>query len=185
MTIPMPSSADISDQINRHRGWFIFLGLLLMVAGALDIIFPLVGSLTVELWAAIAFMIAGVSQLIHAFGARAWSGVVWSLLIGVLYTASGVMLWLNPLNGIVTLTVFLAAILLADGVFRFILAFQIQSHQGWYWVMLGGLLSIVIAGMIFAQLPSSAAWALGLLLGVNLIFAGASFLALTFSAPAP
>jgi len=176
-----PDQAAIADQIAQHRGWFTFLGILLIVSGALAVIFPLIGSLTVEVWAAIAFIIAGVSQTVHAFAAKQWSGFLWGLLTGLLYLASGLILWLYPINGIVTLTIFLAAVFLVDGVFRLMLAYQIRSHDGWYWVLLSGVLSILIAAMIFGHLPSSAAWALGLLFGINLIGAGASFLALTYS----
>jgi uncharacterized membrane protein HdeD (DUF308 family) len=180
----MTATAQVAivDQVHRHRVWFILLGILLMVAGVCAIAFPVLGSLTVELWAAIAFLIAGGAQTVHAFAAMNWSGFFLGLLVGLLYLSSGLILWANPLRGVMTLTVFLSAVFLVDGVFRSTLAFQIRSHAGWFWVLIGGLLSIVVAAMIFMQLPSSAAWALGTLLGINMLFSGMSFLALVFSA---
>jgi uncharacterized membrane protein HdeD (DUF308 family) len=175
---------QISDQIDHHRGWFIFLALLLIVAGAAAIAFPVLSSLAVELWTAIAFVIAGVAQIIHAFAVRNWSGFILALLVGLLYLAAGVVLWLNPLAGVVTLTVFLAAVLVVDGVFRSILAFQIRSRAGWFWLLFGGIVSIVLGLMIWGQLPSSALWVLGLLLGINLVFSGVAFLMLTMARPA-
>ncbi len=88
------------------------------------------------------------------------------------------MLWLNPLGGAVTLTVILAIVLVVDGVFRSILAFQVRPRTGWMWLLFGGLVSIVLGIMIWQQLPSSALWILGLLLGINLIFSGVTFLML-------
>ena len=181
---PMSNQAAIPDEVGRHRGWFIFLGVLLMVAGAAAIAFPLASSLTVEIWTGIAFFIAGVAQTVHAFAARQWTGFLLGLVVGLLYLATGIILWLYPISGVVALTVFLAAVLVVDGIFRSILALQIRSHQGWVWVLSGGLLSIIVGGLIFAALPLSAAWVLGLLLGINLLFSGASFLALTMSVPA-
>ena len=82
----------VGDDIARHRGWFIFLGILLIVAGAAAIAFPVLGTLAVEVWTAIAFAIAGVAQTVHAFAARSWGGFLLGLLIGLLYLAVGVVL---------------------------------------------------------------------------------------------
>jgi uncharacterized membrane protein HdeD (DUF308 family) len=175
---------QISDQISHHRGWFIFLSLLLIVAGVAAIAFPVLSSLAVEVWTAIAFIIAGVAQTIHAFAVRSWGGFFLGLLVGLLYLVAGVVLWNNPLAGVVTLTVFLAAVLVVDGVFRSILAFQIRPRAGWLWLLFGGIVSIILGLMIWGQLPSSALWVLGLLLGINLVFSGFTFLMLSTSKPA-
>jgi uncharacterized membrane protein HdeD (DUF308 family) len=175
---------QVSDQIAHHRGWFIFLAFLLIVAGAAAIAFPVVSSLAVELWTAIVFVIAGVAQTIHSFAVRSWGGFFLGLLVGLLYLATGVVLWLNPLAGVITLTVFLAAVLVVDGAFRSILAFQIRPRSGWLWLLFGGIVAIVLGIMIWEQLPSSALWVLGLLLGINLVFSGFTFLMLSATEPA-
>jgi uncharacterized membrane protein HdeD (DUF308 family) len=172
------TAADIRDEITRHRGWFIFLGVLLIIAGASAIAFPFLGTLAVEVWAAIAFAIAGVAQTVHAFAARSWGGFFLGLLVGLLYLATGIVLWVNPIGGIVALTVFLAAVLVVDGLFRSVLAFQIRPREGWIWLLVGGVISIILGLMIWQQLPSSAAWILGLLLGINLVFSGVTFVML-------
>lgn len=179
----MAAIDQVQDQISQSRGAFIFLAVLLVVAGAAAIAFPVVSTLAVELWTAIAFAIAGVAQTVHAFAARQWSGFLWGLLVGLLYLAAGIVLWRNPIGGVITLTVFLAAVLVVDGVFRSILAFQIQPLPGWFWLLLGGLVSIVLGVMIWQQLPSSALSVLGLLLGINLVFSGFTFLMLAMSSP--
>ena len=104
-------------------------------------------------------------------------------MVGLLYLAAGVVLWLNPIAGMVALTVFLAAVLVVDGVFRSILAFQIRPRAGWFWLLLGGIVGIVLGVMIWQQLPSSALTILGLLLGINLAFSGFTFLMLAISGP--
>ena len=180
----MAAVAHADDQIAQNRGWFIFLAVLLIVAGASAIAFPILSTFAVEIWTAIAFAVAGVAQTVHAFAARSWGGFLWGLLVGLLYLAAGVVLWLNPIAGVVTLTVFLAAVLVVDGVFRSILAFQIRPLPGWFWMLLGGIVGIVLGIMIWQQLPSSAFSVLGLLLGINLVFSGFTFLMLAMSGPA-
>jgi uncharacterized membrane protein HdeD (DUF308 family) len=169
---------DIRDEITRHRGWFIFLGILLIIAGMSAIAFPLLGALAIEVWAAVAFAVAGAAQTVHAFAARSWSGFLLGLLVGLLYLATGVVLWLNPIRGVVALTVFLAAVLVVDGLFRSILAFQVRPRAGWGWLLAGGIVSIILGVMIWQQLPSSAVSVLGFLLGINLVLSGATFLML-------
>jgi len=174
----------VGDDIARHRGWFIFLGILLIVAGAAAIAFPVISTLTVEIWTAIAFAIAGVAQTIHAFAARSWGGFLLGLLVGLLYLAAGVVLWLNPIRGVIALTLFLAAVLVVDGIFRAVLGFQIRPRSGWGLVLVGGIISVVLGIMIWQQLPSAALWVLGLLLGINLVFSGVTFLMLSSIKPA-
>ena len=123
-------------------------------------------------------------RFIAEIASRSWGGFFWGLLVGLLYFAAGVELWLNPIGGVVTLTAFLAAVLVVDGVFHSILAFQIRPRAGWFWLLLGGIVGIVLGVMIWQQLPSSALSILGLLLGINLVFSGFSFLMLAMSGPA-
>ena len=175
---------DIGGIIQSHRRWFMALGAALIVAGLLAIVFPLAGGLAVEIWTAIALLIAGGAQIAHAFAARQWQGFLLGLIVGLLYVATGAMLYLNPMRGVVTLTVLLAFAILFDGVLRTVLAFHIRPVDGWFWMLGSGLLGIVVAFMIWQQLPSSATWALGLMLGCNLIFSGLAFAGLATAARA-
>jgi len=177
------TEAVVRDEIDNNRGWFIFLGILLLLAGIAALVFPLAGSLAAELMIGIAFLVASVAQVIHAFGARRWSGFLWQLLGGLLFGFAGIVLVLNPLRGLVTLTVFLAVVLVVEGIFRVATAFRIRPRRGWGWVLTGALLGIGAGVLIFLGLPVSAVWALGVLVGINLLFAGMSFLVLAMSAP--
>ena len=172
---------DIDGMIQAHRRGFIFLGVALAVAGFLAIVFPLAGGLAVEIWTAIALLIAGGAQIAHAFAARQWQGFLLGLLVGILYVLTGAVLWLNPIRGVVTLTALLALAILFDGVLRTVLAFRIRPVDGWFWMLISGLIGIVVAFMIWQQLPSSATWALGLMLGCNLIFSGLAFAGLAMA----
>src|SRR5215813_1760684 len=79
----MADQGQAGDQITRHRGWFIFLALLLILAGVAAIAFPILSTFAVEVWTAIAFAIAGFAQTVHAFAARSWGGFFWGLLVGL------------------------------------------------------------------------------------------------------
>jgi uncharacterized membrane protein HdeD (DUF308 family) len=173
---------DADGMIAAHRPWFIFLGVALIIAGLLAIAFPFAGGLAVEVWVAVALIISGIAQVVHAFAARQWQGFLLGLLVGLLYLAGGIILWLDPIKGVVTLTVFLAVMILIDGILRCVMALRIRPAPGWGMLLVGGILGIVVAFMIWAQLPTSATWAIGLLLGVNLIFSGIAFIALARTA---
>lgn len=180
--MPDVAVVDAGAIIAQHRKWFTFLGIALIVAGVLSIIFPFAGGLAVEVWVAIALIISGIAQIIHAFSTRPWQGFLLGLVIGLIYLAGGIVLWLDPIRGVVTLTVFLAAVMLVDGVLRIIMAFQLRPMQGWGLMLVGGILGIIVALMIWRQLPISAFWVIGLLLGVNLIVSGFAFTGLARNA---
>jgi uncharacterized membrane protein HdeD (DUF308 family) len=173
---------DIGGTIAEHRGWFTFLGLALVAAGVLAIIFPLAGGLVVESWVAIACAVAGVAQCVHAFGTRGWQDFLLGLLIGVLYLVTAALLLTNPVRGVLTLTALLSVLLVAEGVIQVIMAFRIRPVSGWGFLAASGVLGAVLGTMIWMQLPSSAVWVLGMFLGVNLITSGLAFTALARSA---
>jgi uncharacterized membrane protein HdeD (DUF308 family) len=123
------------------------------------------------------FLVSGVVAIFHAFSAGQWRGFFLNLLIGIL-AAAGAYLASLPLAGILTLTALVAALFLADGVLEVVMAFRIRSHRGWGWVLVSGLVAIAAGALIALQLPSSATWVLGVLVGIKMIFAGWSFIAL-------
>ncbi|MBS0240760.1 MAG: DUF308 domain-containing protein [Proteobacteria bacterium] len=164
--------------IREHKTAFYVLGAALIIAGMLDIVFPFVGTLAVEAWIAVGFAIAGIAQVSHALSASRWTGFIVGLLIGILYLAAAVVLVANPIGGAVTLTLLLAVVLIIGGLFEIAMALRVQPVSGWWLLALSGLIGIAIGGLIWAHLPSSAVWVLGLLLGLNLISSGVAFIGL-------
>ena len=174
--------AAISAAVAENRGWFIALGVVLVVLGAVSIASPLMTTLAVKILLGWLFLIAGVAQVIHAFSAKSWKGFFGDLLIGLLYAAIGAWLAFFPLTGIIGLTALLAIMFIAEGVVKFGLGFQIRPLDGWFWMVLSGVIAIVAGGMIFMGLPSTATWAIGLLVGINLVMSGWSFLMMSLFA---
>ncbi len=107
---------------------------------------------------------------------------MYDLLIGILYVILGGWLAFFPLTGILGLTLLLALGLLMEGVLEFTLGLKLRPADGWVWIVVSGVVSIAVGGLLFAGLPGSAAWAIGLLVGLNLISSGWSFIGLANAA---
>src|SRR5262249_7392239 len=173
--------AEARRQIADNWGWFLALGILLIIAGVAAIAFPLLSTIATKVALGWIFLIAGALIVVHAFSIRQWQGFLLSLLIGALYLAAGAWLAFTPFAGVVALTILLAALFLAEGVLEVIMGLRIRPHEGWGWLLLSGLVAIAVGVLISAELPSSAAWAIGLLTGINLLSSGVSFVALALA----
>lgn len=169
---PPSSAADLRQVIAENRIWFMILGICLIVLGILAILFPLMSTIAAKSFLGWLFLIGGVVQASHAFSTQKWSAFFLDLLLGILYVIVGAWLAFFPLAGIITLTILLSAMFIAQGVLELMMAFMLRSHGAWVWVLISGLLALLIGVMIFVHLPSSAAWAIGLLAGINLLSSG-------------
>jgi uncharacterized membrane protein HdeD (DUF308 family) len=182
------SQADIDRAVAAAKqtvadnwGWFLALGIVLVVAGFAAIAFPLLSTIAAKIALGWIFLAAGVVMIIHAFSIQKWGGFLMELLLGVLYLFAGGWLAFFPFTGIVTLTILLAALFLAEGVLEVIMGFRVRPHEGWGWLVFSGLIAVAVGLLIAAELPSSAVWAIGLLVGVNLLSTGISFIVLALA----
>lgn len=194
MMPPNPDTDDFADAIaaresalraavRENAGSFRWLGIALMVLGALAVLFPLVASIAAKLMIGWIFLISGAFVLWQAFQAKSWRPGLVSGLIGVLQLALGVYLAFFPLTGLVSLTLLLAIAFAVQGVFEVMLSWQHRPGHGnegpgWIWMGLSGAVSLLLAGTMIAGLPGTALWALGLLMGINLFSSGLSFVML-------
>lgn len=173
--------AETRRLISEKWGWFLALGIVLIVVGMAAILFPLVSTIAAKIMLGWLFLIGGVFMVLHAFSSQGWQGFVWSLLIGILYLIAGGYLAFFPLTGLFTLAILLAALFLAEGVAEIIMAFRIRPHEGWGFMLLSGIAALAVGVMIALDLPGSATWALGLLVGINLLFSGWSYIFLALA----
>ncbi len=174
----MPTSATITE----NRTWFFILGILLIVLGAVAIAFPFLTTIATKIFVGWLFLIGGVVQIVHAFSTKGWSEFFLNLLMGVLFLIAGAWLAFFPLTGIVTLTIFLAAMFAIQGVIEIAMALRMRPDDGWGWMLFAGLVALAVGIMIVMDLPSSAAWAIGLLVGINLLMTGVAYLFLPMTA---
>ena len=162
--------------IGIHRGWFVFLGIALIVLGLVAVAVPLAATMAVELLVGWLFVFGGVAHVVHAVGARGAHGIWPPLFLGLLYLVGGVFFLLCPLGGMLTLTLVLAVFLALEGAGKIGLALRRRPRAGWVWIFLAGLLSVLMAIIIWAEWPGSAAWVIGLLVGINLFYSGVALL---------
>ena len=143
-------------------------GWITLVLGILAVLSPMVSGLAVAIMVAILLVIAGVTRLVYAFqGGGFWTGV-----FGVLAIAAGLFMLGRPLPGLISLTMVLIAYFLAMGISEIVAAIQIRPTQGWGFVLFSGIVSVILGFLIWNQWPLSAAWAIGVLVGIQLLFAG-------------
>jgi uncharacterized membrane protein HdeD (DUF308 family) len=149
-----------------------------VLLGALAIAFPFASSIGVELAFGAILLVAGLAEIARGVSGRTRAPSFWTFLFAVMAVAAGVLLLFNPMQGVITLTVVLAAFLLAGGAVKTIAALGMQALRGWGWLLTSGLLSLLLGVLLLAGLPGTAYWALGLLVGIDLIMLGVSQMAL-------
>jgi uncharacterized membrane protein HdeD (DUF308 family) len=147
-------------------------GVLLILLGILAISSPFVAAVAVNVIIAWLIVMAGVVHFVIAFRKREAGSVIWRLLVGLAYVAFGVYLIARPVAGVATLTLVLASLFLVEGVLDIVLYFQTRAVRGSSWFLLDGIITLLLGLMIYAQWPSSSAWAIGTLVGVSLIMSG-------------
>lgn len=175
-------AADQTTSVKQVRNRALWSGIILTVLGVAAIALPVFSTLFVETWVAVILISAGATKLVYAYQTRDEGGTVWKALLGVLYVATGIMLFIYPRTGILTLTLLLGSFLLTEGVFELILAFQLRPRQNWTWALGNGIVTLILGGMIWFQFPFDAPWLLGTLLGASILLSGISRIGLSLKA---
>jgi uncharacterized membrane protein HdeD (DUF308 family) len=169
-----------------HDHWVLFLveGIILVLLGAAAIIVPVIATLAFTLLIGWLFLISGIVGLITTFWLRNAPGFWWSLVSGVIGIAAGIVLIRWPISGTVSLTLVLIAFFVVEGIATLMYAFEhrVQLSGRWGWMLASGIVDLILAGIIFAGLPETATWALGLLVGINLLFGGTAMIAMALAA---
>jgi uncharacterized membrane protein HdeD (DUF308 family) len=169
-----------------HEHWVLFLveGVVLLVLGASAIALPVLATVAFTIILGWLFLVSGVVGLFTTIWMRGAPGFWWSLLSAVLGIVVGLLLLASPLRGAVSLTLVLVAFFVIEGVATIMFALEHKRELSgrWAWMLVSGIIDLVLAVMIFAGLPSSAAWAIGLLVGINMVFGGAALIALSLDA---
>jgi uncharacterized membrane protein HdeD (DUF308 family) len=176
------SDTSLRTIVKESVGWSIALSALMIVAGILAIGLPQVAGVAVNLVVAWLLVFSGAAHLVFAWYTRTTGGVVWELLLGILYGFIGVYLLMHPIGGLATLTLMLAIYLFAEGILELILSFQLRPLPGSGWLIFDGIITLILAVLIWRTWPSSTEWAIGTLVGVSMLFSGISRLMLSMAA---
>lgn len=169
-----------------HEHWVLFLveGIVLIILGAFAVLLPPIATLAVTFLFGWLFLTSGIVGLVTTFWMRNAPGFWWSLLSAVLGIVVGALLLARPLGGALSLTLVLIAFFIVEGAasIMFALDHRRELSGQWGWMLVSGIIDLALAMMIFAGLPSTAAWAVGLLVGINMIFGGAALIAMALHA---
>jgi uncharacterized membrane protein HdeD (DUF308 family) len=170
--------------VRKHWIAFLLEGILLAILGIAAMIVPPLASLAVTIFLGWLFLISGVAGLLLTFWARQMPGFWWSLLSAILAIIVGVILLARPVQGTLTLTIVVGAYFLAEGVTTIMYALEHRRElvNRWGWLLTAGIMDLIVAAIIVIGLPGSALWAVGLLVGINLLFGGATLIGVALAA---
>jgi uncharacterized membrane protein HdeD (DUF308 family) len=163
-------------------GWAITLSVLLILAGILAIVVPPAAGIGVAIVIAWLVLLGGIAHLALAWHIRSTGGMIWELLVGLLYLAVAVYMLLWPVAGLASLTLILAAYLFGRGILELILGFRIRHISGSSWLFFDGVVALILGAMIGLSWPSSSEWAIGTLIGISMLFAGITRLPMALAA---
>jgi uncharacterized membrane protein HdeD (DUF308 family) len=170
------------EAVQHHWGWYLALGIALIILGIIAIGVPQWVTLATAMFIGWVLIIGGIAYAVHSLWVREWGNFFLTALAGVVYLFTGILLISHPVAGVVALTLLLGLLFLIQGAFRISVAFALRPLANWGLVLVSGISSFIIALLILFGWPASAFWAIGLLVGIDLLFAGISLTALAIPA---
>ena len=168
--------------VKKASGWFIGMAVVFILLGILAIVEPGVAGLAITILVGWLLIFGGGAHLVAAFSGGGARRVIWQVLIGIVYIVGGFYFLTHPLLGLGSLTLLLAVIILMEAVFELIACFRSSSESGSGWLLVNALITLLLGGLIWFHWPSSSVWAIGTLVGVNLLMTGISRLMLGLAA---
>jgi len=166
-----PAARHELEHLRSSWCWFMSLGVLLVLGGTTAIMFPVISSVAAISVLGVILIVGGVAMIIGSFWAGKWSGFLVQLLVGILYVAGGMAVTERPLLSTVMITFFLAVSFIVLGVFRTVGALIIRFPQ-WGWALLNGVITFLCGIVIYRNLPMDALWVIGLLIGLEMLLNG-------------
>jgi uncharacterized membrane protein HdeD (DUF308 family) len=178
---------DITNDLRRSWKLFMFQGVVMIILGCLAVAVPAMATVAVDIYIGWLFLLSGLVGIVAMFSAGSFSSFLWTLVTALLsIVVGGYMIW-QPAVGAVSLTFLLTAFFIVEGIFQIASSFTYRDlfPRSWGWMLASGISDLVLAGIIIWALPSSAAWTLGLVVGVNLITSGAAVVSLALAGRDP
>jgi len=174
----------VMTSLHEHWKFYLLEGIVLVVLGLAAVAVPVLGTLAVTILLGWLFLISGVVGLFTTFVTRGAPGFWWALLSAVLGMVVGVLLIASPVRGAISLTFLLIAFFFIEGIISIFFALDHRRDlpNGWGWMFFSGLIDLVLGGVIIAGLPGSTAWALGLVVGINMVVGGVALVAMALEA---
>jgi len=181
MTFTAPSQTRLKQDIHAHRGLFTALGVALIILGVLSFIATFAFTMAAVLTLGILLVIGGIVQIVEAVRGRTHGNTALTVAAGLLYIIAGALFLYHPVVAAMSLTLVLSVFLVVVGIVRVFHAFSHRNFENWGWWAASGILDIVLGGIIWAHWPVSGLWVLGLFIGIDMIFSGATWIAIANS----
>lgn len=162
------------EEIESTWGWAVAAGVIMAVIGVFAMVYPVVTSVGVVFALGIALVVGALAQLVYAFTAGKVSGFLWHVLVAMVYALIGTLVLVYPLSGLATLTLLLAAYFLVSGLSKIVIAFESMETRSWGWMLVSGILSLILGVLVWTAWPVGSLWFIGLIVGIDLFFAGIS-----------
>lgn len=179
------SGTSVAEGLGQNWWWLLIMGIVYVIAGFVAIGHPVMASYAVELVIGIILIAGGVISVIGSFFSGDWKRFLLILLSGILYLVVGYLLLKNPVSGVVTITLLLAAFLFVEGIFKIVNSFQMKPAANWGWLLISGIASLILGVLIYAEFPSSSLYILGLLVGIYFLINGFSMIMFSFAVKEP
>jgi uncharacterized membrane protein HdeD (DUF308 family) len=167
-------SPTVPVQIQRSWRYLIGAGIIVAALGVLAIFTPFVTGIALSIMLGALLVVGALVHAAHAFSARGWKGSIWQVVLAVVYALAGISLLANPVVGLATLTVLLIAYFVVEGIVEVVMGLRMRPESRWGWMTASGVISLLLAVLLWTGLPSTALWAVGLLFGVSLLSTGLS-----------
>ncbi len=175
---------EVFGEVKRSWGWMLALGVVMLILGFIGL--GMTFSLTIAsvLYFGVLLLFGSGFQLVDAFKSKGWKSVSLHVLMAVFYLIGGFVMIADPVGSSVWLTLMIAAMLIAAGLMRIIMGFQMRGSKGWGWVAFSGALSILLGIMVFMKWPASGLWVIGMFVAIELIIQGWSSITIALAAKA-
>lgn len=188
MSTSEPTLSDIRravrDTVRLHWSLFLAQGIIITVLGILAVVWPQISSTAVDVYVGVLFFLAGAAGLGLMFFAPTVSSFLWSLLTAALSLLVGILLLWHPVEGVVSLTLLLIAFFIVEGIFQIAGSINYREvfPESWGWLLVSGIIDLILAALLISGWPGTASWALGLIVGINLISSGIAIIIVAFQA---
>lgn len=182
---PSTPGDEASEVIARARskwGWLLAFGILSLVLGFIGLGCTFALSVASAVFFGVLLLIGSVGQAISGFQIRGFKGKIWHFFVSLLLLVAGIVLVRNPIEGSILLTAVLGGALVGVGIFRILTALSSRESEGWVWLLLSGIVTLILGGIIISQWPVSGLWVIGLFIAIDLIISGWGYIALAIAA---
>ena len=174
--------ARMFGDLQKNWGWLLALGILFLLLGAIGVGMSVALTVVGVLYFGVLLLIGGGVQLWQSFKCKGWKSVTWHVVIALVYLIAGALAVYDPLGAAIGLTLVIAIALLVTGTTRLMMSFQLKPAGGWWWTLLSGIMSIILGGIILVQWPATGLWVIGLVIAIELIVNGWSYIFVALAA---